>query len=270
MKRLICVFLAVTFILSLGACRFSGKNEDDTNSYTSPEEKEKEIEKRNTLFRYSDKNYHEEFKDSDGKVAYIIDFTYPEISGKISEEGKAAMTACFKQMVADLRRDAQANADNHSDFMKRFNVTEPAVRIITYKVYYDDKDIISLIFSEKNSSDEDVEPVAEGYTFSVAYGQRLKISSLYDTDATEEDVRRAIIDKANVSYSPNGVALDEEKIEIINSQYNEMNFVADDKGVTFLYSLDILSQGSRKGTYYCDISYDELEGILVKPAEFEK
>ena len=266
MKRFICGFLALTLLFSLGACRFSGK--DDGHSYTTPEEKEKEIEKRHTLFKYSDKNYHEEFKDSEGKVTYIVDFTYPEISGKISEEGKATMTACFEQMIADMRRAAQANAENHSDFMKRFNVTEPAVRIITYKVYYDSEDIISLIFNEKNSSVEDAEPVAEGYTFSVAHGWRLKASDLYDSDITEENVRQAIIDKANVSYSPNGAELDEEKIEIINSQYNEFNFVANDKGISFLYSLDILSQGSRNGTYYCEIPYDELEGILVDPAEF--
>ncbi|MCR5523213.1 MAG: hypothetical protein K6F64_06205 [Clostridia bacterium] len=267
MKKLPAFLAVLLMLLSLASCKPSDSGKD------SPAETETSVTEEETpakqYYTFKDVRYKEEFTDSKGTVRYIIDFTYPSVGGKISEKSAANINEFFENMKNRLARDIRMNIENYADYMDRFDLG-PETCLMTYEVYSQTPQLLSVIISKNTAVDkENTEPLREGITFSVGSGERLSVSNLAveSDDETEEAVKEAIIESANSTYSPNGVALSDGKIDIFNRNFDGDNFVSDGNSITFLYDLNVLSEGSRQGTYYCEVNCSDLEGVMTNPAK---
>lgn len=254
MKRLISLILCLAVLAGLAAC-----------NKISADEKAPE---------YSEEVYTHEFTDSQGNVAAKLEYHYPLFEKNADEAVASEIKSYFEKDIAIISADLEKNTDNISDYIKRFNLKGPELTIVTFEEYFVDSTVASFIFTTKKATDiDDAEGTQEGVSFTMVDGSRLSIEMLslvtsYDT--LEKKVKQAIIDQANLTYSPNAVMLDDAKIELFNSCYDSDNFITDGINIIFLYSNSTLSQGSRSGTYRCEIDMSSIDKYVQVPYMYEE
>ncbi len=255
MKKIISIFAVILLLLSCAAC---GNKIEEKTGYTSVAKEEV---------------YKNKYEDSNGDVSSTLEYHYPVLEG-LSEDVSASINCFFKDRIAKKEEELKKNADNVTEYLNNFDIKGPQVTIIEYEEYYVDDYVASFIMKQRTATNPDeVEPTYEGISFSLTTGERLSVSKL-TLPGKEEDttsiIKARIITEANNSYSSNGTAISDEKKELINSDYDEDNFVTDGYSLTFIYDYFTLSEGSKTGMYECYVNIDDMGGYMTLPAEYGK
>ncbi len=253
MKKFFSAFLALILILSLSAC---GKKIEERIGYTS--EAKEEI-------------YKNEYKDSNGNVSSKLEYHYPVIEG-LSDDVSSAINKTFEDKIKLKDQELKKNADNVTEYLENFNIEGPQITIVEFEEYYVDEYVASFIIKERTATNpEDVDPIYEGISFSLSNGAQLSVSSLTLPGKEAEAgtiIREKIVTEANLSYSPNGAILDEEKEELLKSLYDEKNFVTDGYSLVFVYNYSALSNGSKAGIYLCEVDTSDMSEYIIYPADY--
>ncbi len=258
MKKIFAFVLVIALVFSLSSC---GKTKVG----------KVEFSKKDNSIILKDETYHKELASENGEIISILDYTYPVLGGELNPVIADNLNRYFTQTAEGLLQSKRLNLKYTDDYKERFGIKGPITTLITYEIYYQDDNLLTLVFTTKEGSDPaSANPVEEGFSFSLNTGHRFTLNNLY-VNGEEKDqpkVMEAIEESADESYSPNGYGVDENIKEMLNVYFSETNFCLTADSISFLYSFPALSNGSREGTYYCDVSLDDLEGVLSDPSEF--
>lgn len=253
MKKVISLFICSILLITLCAC--SEKNSPDN----SP------------AFNYEEVHYTQDFKNSEGKVISRLDMTYPNVKLKDNEDAQERIAKNFEEYKQAKILQLEKNVDSLNEFKERFSIEGVTIMKITYSYFYGGDTVLSFIMSVAEGTDPtSADPSFEAMTFSLADGIRLSLPALYldGKDYAKELLMSKIRIRANETYSENGAALSDSQIELLDSLFNERNFVCTDDVILFLYPYSVLSSGTRQGIYYCDLSFAELEDFIISPYEY--
>ncbi len=256
MKKLISFALAAVILLALCSCGKIDKSDEEDG-----------------LSKVTGTHSREEFRDSKGRVVSVLEADLPELDVTQSKGGVAAINTYFEQYKAEITNDMEKNTGNVSEYLDRFGFEGPRTTKITYEIYYETEYLLSIILYTGTGSDPETgEPDPQLLTFSLITGSRLSIKEFLIDKADEnyrEEMLEGVLKTADRTYSPNNVLLTDEKKDLIREAFLEDDFVVDENGFTFAFSLPYLSEGSREGYYYCDVPAEDVAEHYINPAEYK-
>lgn len=259
MKKFIAILTVLTLIFSLAACGKSDKKKAVT------------YEKENNPVILEDKTMMKEFKDDKGNIISTLEYTYPVVGGELNPAVADNINRYFTGVVEHEAEMAEINMKYTKDYKERFNINSPIATKISYEIYYQDSELLTLVFSRKEGSDADsAVPVEEGCSFSLNDGHRFSVKDLYinGEENDKEALMNAIFKVADKTYSPNGYEVGETVRGRIRDEFDDMNICITADTISFLFSLNVLSGDSRTGTYYCDVKLKDVNKILADPSTF--
>ncbi len=254
MKKTVCIFFCIAFIISLCSCSGIQKLPDNLTKTQSGSD----------ITVTATKKY-QEFKDETGKVVYIVDMELPQLESKSNSYSAEIINASLISIFEEYCEAARSNIENASDFMASRSSDKPWC----LKLRCDESDarenVTSFLF-RMGFSMYGSDSVALSSYKSIVFGTKTgEIKNLLSFCVEEESVSREkliakIVEKAKREFYTDG-SISDEQLELIASTFDPQNFWCKDGKI--LYYVDRGTIVSDESSYYvCELSPSDYSGIL--------
>ncbi len=250
MKKIIAAVLALTLSLSLlAACK---KPSDGPLS-------------ENGLPEIKITDEVKEFKNAEGRVAYQVEYSLPELTTDICSEFAAKFINDYisEFYLSPAFTFAEINVQNFRD-----EETEPRKITLTHEIKYRSNDVLSVVFKTSYSK---ASSVIEARTFDLREGSVISFDRLMNgTDSSaKEAVLLCIKDDAKNNFTD--APLTDEQLAKIDTVFDPVNFYFTDNGISFVFNKSsvISGLGASSGIYeyLLDWSWAYPLGLISSPEE---
>lgn len=249
MKKIIAAVLALILCLSLlSACK---SDELSSSGAKLPEIKITEEIK--------------DFKNADGKVAYQVEYSLPELTTDVcSEYASTFINNYIKEFYLDpVFAFAEANVQNF-----RAEETEPRKISVSHEIKYRSENVISVVFKTAYSK---ASSVTEARTFNLKDGSVISFDELLrgTSDTAKEDVILCIKDDAKNNFTD--APLTDEQLAKIDTAFDPVNFYFTNYGIYFMFNYGSVLEGfgASSGIYeYClEWAWANSLGLVASPED---
>lgn len=250
MKKIISVILALTLSLSLlAACKKPSEGSLGDNSLP-------EIKTADEV---------REFKNAEGRVAYQVEYSIPDLTTDICSEFAAKFINDYinEFYLSPAFNFAEINVQNF-----RSEEKEPRKITLTHEIKYRTNDVLSVVFKTSYSK---ASSVIEARTFDLREGSVISFDRLLNgTDSSaKENVLLCIKDDAKTGFTD--APLTDEQLAELDSAFDPVNFWFSDSGITFVFNKSsvISGLGATSGIYeyLLDWSWAYPLGLISSPEE---
>lgn len=250
MKKIIAVILVLTLSLSLlAACKKPAEGPLSENGLPK--------------IKISDEV--KEFKNAEGKVAYQVEYSLPELTTDICSEFAAKFINDYisEFYLSPAFSFAEINVQNFKDEEK-----EPRKITLTHEIKYRSKDVLSVVFKTSYSKSS---TIIEARTFDLREGSVISFDRLLNGNSTsaKEDVILCIKDDAKTNFTD--APLTDEQIAKIDTAFDPINFYFADNGIVFMFNKSSVISGLGVSSgiyeYLLDQSWAYSLGLVSSPEE---
>ena len=239
LKTLLCVILIIAVPFAFAGCK------DKT---------EKQTEKLADKY-LSDRHVEEKYKDSEGKVAFKVDYILPEL-----DESKDQRYSAFNRIMDSIESESQSNAKTVIA-NKLFEKGKPWKETGGYTVPYASHRYVSVLVEiQREATSGNVTSNYTPVTFSLVDFKQCSLSQFgkVSSDYLQTQLAKAIMTK----ISESGASVPE--LSTIRSSFDLTSFVFTADGFTIYFTNSSLSGFSGVKECY-DFSFDEVSNLLQLP-----
>ena len=265
MKKILSIILVFALLFSIAACNKIPKDEaftvETTTTVAPPVIKEQK--------------HHEEFKDENGRVVYVVDVVLPEVSYYANEAVKDYLNRVSNEIFEDACESAENNIKNASNFMDNLGFDKPWTNTITFETTYSDGRFTCFLIKDAFSyTGGEGDPLYKTKCFDLKYGEPCSARTFAIADFSMEDfntslVEALIIPTAQKEFYPNNpYSLSDEMIEKFRSEFTLQNFYITETGMAFYYDRTLFD-GSLSGVYVCEFTWAELSSVFCSPEDVQ-
>ncbi len=268
MKRILCILLIFVLLFTAAACN---KNSDDPASETDPVT-------TTTVAPpvVKEQSHHKEFKNSNGKVVYVVDVVLPEISKFSDKIVKDYINEISLGVFNDACESAERNIENASDFMTKYETKNPWTKKITFETTYADGRFLCFVIKTAFTySGTPGEPSSyETKCFDLKRGEPCNALSFMLAELTHEEINSFLVDgmikpKAKAELSAqHPYAFSEGMLDVIDELFTYENFYLTENGMAFYFEKNLIND-SLSGVYSCELTWNELSAIFTPPADIQ-
>lgn len=250
MKKIIAVILVLTLSLSLlAACK---KPADGPSG-------------EDGLPKIKITDEVKEFKNAEGKVAYQVEYSIPDLTTDVCSEFAAKFINNYinEFYLSPAFDFAEINVQNFRD-----EETEPRKITLTHEIKYRSENVLSIVFKTSYSK---ASTVTEARTFNLKEGSVISFDSLLNgTDSSaKETVLLSIKDDARNNFTD--APLTDEQVAKIDEAFDPVNFYFAENGIIFMFNKSsvISGLGATSGIYeyFLDQSWASSLGLISSPEE---
>ncbi len=268
MKKLLCILLIFILIFTAAACN---KNSDDPLDETEP------ITTTTVAPPVvKEQKHHKEFKNSDGKVVYVVDVVLPEISKFADKIVKDYINEVSLDVFNDACESAERNIENASDFMAKYETKNPWTKKITFETTYaDGRFLCFLIKTAFTYSGTPGEPSSyETKCFDLKRGEPCNAFNFVLADLSHEEIKTLLVDelikpKAKTELSAqHPYAFYAAMLDKLDEIFTYENFYLTENGMAFYFEKNLLND-TLSGVYSCELTWSELSAIFTSPADIQ-
>lgn len=235
MKKIIAVILALTLSLTvLAAC----KKTDAENSGA------------NNLPKIKISSGTKEFKNAEGKVAYKVDYSVPELTTDICDEFSAnAINNYINEFyLSHVFSFAENNVQNF-----RAEETEPRALSLAHEIKYQSENVLSVIFKTSYSK---ASTIVEARTFNLTDGSVISYEQLVTGNKTEAKEILLLSMKDDAKFSLSDKPLTDEQLSNFDSAFDPVNIYFTTASVTFVVNKSSVIKGIGAGAGVYEYSVD--------------
>lgn len=253
MKKITALFLCLTLLASLCACSVQIRE--------LPEITTEEPEPTSSLTTVT---RTQEYKDSNGRVVYVIDAQLPCLSG----EGDLinAVNASLAEIFDKYSKLAASNIENVSDFMDARESDKPWSIKIRYTEKYVGEDYVSVFYSVYRSSyGPDSQFPSESHeacTVSMKTSERLSLLhfAVEDSETARDKLIEKICEMAKRNFYTDG-SITESQLQAVADTFDAWSYWYADGTVSYFFARNQIVPGET-GDYVCKLKPSDYAGIL--------